>query len=196
MANEMKVKFDKYWGKLENMNPIIFIANALDPRYKLAYITWSFEGIYGAELAENMVKNVKGSMVRMYDWYATQYGKPISSATNTQGAQGGGDTSTQGDLSLQNHAQKARNAAFKSHLKKKDTIEAKNELERYLNEPCIDHEGDTYDVLGWWKMNSSRFEVLSKMARDVLAVPVSIVTSESAFSMGVMYWMHLGAHSL
>ena len=33
-------------------------------------------------------------------------------------------------------------------LKKKYTIEAKNELERYLNEPCIDHERDTYDVLG------------------------------------------------
>ena len=149
MANEMKVKYDKYWGKLENMNPIIFVANALDPRYKLAYIAWSFDEIYGAELAENMIKTVKASMVRMYNWYATHYGKPISSATNTQGAQGQGESSNPRDPGLQSHIQKARSAAFRSHLKKKDTIEAKNELERYLNEPCIDYKGDSFNVLSW-----------------------------------------------
>ncbi|XP_031120948.1 zinc finger BED domain-containing protein RICESLEEPER 2-like [Ipomoea triloba] len=33
----------------------------------------------------------------------------------------------------------------------------------------------------WWKVNSERFSILSKVARDVLAVPISIVASESAF---------------
>ena len=36
----------------------------------------------------------------------------------------------------------------------------------------------------WWKLNSERFPVLSRMARDVLAVPISTVASESAFSTG------------
>uniref|UniRef100_A0A9I9EK40 HAT C-terminal dimerisation domain-containing protein n=1 Tax=Cucumis melo TaxID=3656 RepID=A0A9I9EK40_CUCME len=33
-------------------------------------------------------------------------------------------------------------------------------------------------------MNSDRFEVLGQMARDILAIPVSIVVSESTFSTG------------
>ena len=36
----------------------------------------------------------------------------------------------------------------------------------------------------WWKLNSERFPLLSRMARDILAVPISIVASESAFSTG------------
>ena len=41
-----------------------------------------------------------------------------------------------------------------------------------------------FKILGWWKANSNRYQVLSKMARVVLAVPVSIVASELAFSTG------------
>ena len=48
------------------MNLLIFIANAFDPRYKLAYITWFLEHIYGENLARNMVKQMKDVMVKMY----------------------------------------------------------------------------------------------------------------------------------
>ncbi|KAA0067719.1 transposase [Cucumis melo var. makuwa] len=44
-------------------------------------------------------------------------------------------------------------------------------------------EGD-FDILQWWKMNSDRFEVLGHMDRDILAIPVSTVVSELAFSIG------------
>ena len=36
----------------------------------------------------------------------------------------------------------------------------------------------------WWKVNSSRFPILLQLARDVLAIPISNVASESAFSAG------------
>ncbi|KAL9690084.1 hypothetical protein QQ045_010477 [Rhodiola kirilowii] len=39
-----------------------------------------------------------------------------------------------------------------------------------------------FNILGWWKMHSPRFPTLSQMARDILAVPISTVASESAFS--------------
>ena len=53
------------------------------------------------------------------------------------------------------------------------------ELERYLNE-----EGgeDDVEILKWWKLNSPRFPILSHMARDILAMPVSTIASEAAFS--------------
>ena len=41
-----------------------------------------------------------------------------------------------------------------------------------------------FDILRWWKLNCERFPILSRMARDVLGVPISTVASESAFSTG------------
>ena len=41
-----------------------------------------------------------------------------------------------------------------------------------------------FDILKWWKVNQCRYTVLAKMARDILAIPVSTVASESAFSTG------------
>ncbi|PWA60834.1 zinc finger, BED-type [Artemisia annua] len=41
-----------------------------------------------------------------------------------------------------------------------------------------------FDVVGWWKQNSEKFPVLSQVARHVLAMPISTVASESAFSTG------------
>jgi hypothetical protein len=57
----------------------------------------------------------------------------------------------------------------------------KTELDRYLAEEC---EEDTkkFDILDWWKRQSTRFLILSTLARDVLAIPISAVASESAFS--------------
>ena len=36
----------------------------------------------------------------------------------------------------------------------------------------------------WWKMNSSRYRVLSQISRDVLAIPISTIAFESTFSTG------------
>jgi hypothetical protein len=57
------------------------------------------------------------------------------------------------------------------------------ELDRYLAEEC---EEDTkkFNILAWWKGQSFRFPILSTLARDVLAIPISTVASESAFSTG------------
>ena len=40
----------------------------------------------------------------------------------------------------------------------------------------------SYDILDWWKLNASKYLILFKMATDILATPISTVTSESAFN--------------
>lgn len=40
------------------------------------------------------------------------------------------------------------------------------------------------NVLEWWKVKSGRYPILANIARDVLAIPISTVVSESAFSTG------------
>jgi hypothetical protein len=41
-----------------------------------------------------------------------------------------------------------------------------------------------FDALAWWKCNALKYHILSKMARDILVVPISTVASESSFSAG------------
>ncbi|XP_027108993.1 zinc finger BED domain-containing protein RICESLEEPER 2-like [Coffea arabica] len=40
------------------------------------------------------------------------------------------------------------------------------------------------DVLGWWKGKRLRFPILSRMAADILTVPITTMASESTFSAG------------
>ncbi|KAL0393387.1 UNVERIFIED_CONTAM: putative AC transposase [Sesamum latifolium] len=68
-----------------------------------------------------------------------------------------------------------------SVLRGKDDV--KSELEKYLSEDVEEYR-EKFDILKWWKVNTQRFPILSKMARDTLAVPISTVASEAAFSTG------------
>ncbi|KAG8650724.1 hypothetical protein MANES_07G065770v8 [Manihot esculenta] len=70
-------------------------------------------------------------------------------------------------------------------LKKKDLVQAKFELDVYLEESVHIYQDDSnFDALEWWKMNNMKFRILSKMARDILSIPITTVASESAFSAG------------
>ncbi|XP_022159082.1 uncharacterized protein LOC111025523 [Momordica charantia] len=66
--------------------------------------------------------------------------------------------------------------------KKKDSDDGKTEVTRYLDEACA--EDDDFDLLNWWKINSSRYKIISQVARDIYNIPISTVPSESAFSTG------------
>ncbi|KAK2645507.1 hypothetical protein Ddye_020702 [Dipteronia dyeriana] len=43
---------------------------------------------------------------------------------------------------------------------------------------------EMFDVLAWWKNSLVKFPILSMIARDVFAIPISTVASKSAFSTG------------
>ena len=70
----------------------------------------------------------------------------------------------------------------------RDNMKLSNELDLYLMEMVafqVYNSLDTqFDSLLWWKVNSSKYPILSQIARDVLAIPVSTVASKSAFSTG------------
>ncbi|CAN0905360.1 Putative AC9 transposase [Linum grandiflorum] len=59
----------------------------------------------------------------------------------------------------------------------------KNELDTYLEDKVLRRSVDL-DILNWWKANSTKYPTLSLIARDVLAIPISTVASESAFNAG------------
>ena len=58
-----------------------------------------------------------------------------------------------------------------------------SELSRYLADKR-EKRTKEFDILDYWKVSSNKYHVLSRLAKDVLAVPASTVPSESAFSTG------------
>ena len=66
-------------------------------------------------------------------------------------------------------------------VRKKRCGNIKLELDRYLEDDLMPRTVD-FDILTWWKSNGPKYPTLQRIARDILAIPVSIVASESSFS--------------
>jgi len=153
MAMNMMLKFEKYWGFEGNQNFLLYVANVLDPRFKLKYVKFCFGDLYEFYLKiDEVVDNNRHKQdVNVID-----------------------DMEVDVDILAQ----------FKRYLQEMDRVENKNEVERYLIDSCEDPDNDKLDILGWWKSNALRYKTLSKVAQHVLAIPISTVASESAFSTG------------
>ena len=55
-----------------------------------------------------------------------------------------------------------------------------NEFEQYLNDPLFPRSrSESFNILAWWKANAQKYPSVSTMARDILAIPVTSVASES-----------------
>lgn len=55
------------------MNPLLFVANVLDPRYELEYLKWSFDDIHCVVESFDMISNVKADLQKLYKWYCQMY---------------------------------------------------------------------------------------------------------------------------
>jgi hypothetical protein len=62
-------------------------------------------------------------------------------------------------------------------------VQHKSELDRYLMDE-IEKPNENFDILNWWKVNSTKFPILAQIARIVLIIFITTVASESAFSTG------------
>jgi len=54
-------------------------------------------------------------------------------------------------------------------------------LNHYLEEEVLPRIVD-FDILMWWKFNGVKYPTLQAIAKDILAILVSTIASESAFS--------------
>ncbi|WOL04456.1 zinc finger BED domain-containing protein RICESLEEPER 2-like [Canna indica] len=181
MARKMREKFDKYYGSVERTNMMVLIAVVLDSRYKLRFLKYCCRRIcYDADRVEEMTQNVTRVLERLFAFYE----KSHSSSEQPSSVMDESDT--------QSHLQAIGGAnAFVNPIKLvkdwyKDDIDEeelglKYEMERYLSsrrEP----DSETFNVLKWWNDEKSTYKIFSSMAKDILAIPVSTVASESAFS--------------
>ena len=165
------------------MNLLIFIANVLDHRDKLDFMKFSLEKIYGQSIGGSLFSTIKFAVYELFDDYVALYAStaPTNSATQTCTLSASSETVIAATCT-------SKVSMLKAEFKKQKEMfgiggSKRSELDIYLSESTLEEEG-LFDLLRWWKLNADRFPILSKLARDVLVVPISTVASESAFSTG------------
>ncbi|KAG8489971.1 hypothetical protein CXB51_015455 [Gossypium anomalum] len=182
MAIKMKEKYDKYWGDIDKMNLLMFVACVLDPRQKLKYLEFALSEMSSSEKAYEMMQKLKESLYELFDEY-----KPSLHSTCSQ-------SSVSTHVSLGEPQQKMKRRMQALYKKRELEIcgeDKTSELDKYLAEANEEFVED-FDILLWWKVNSPRFPTLSKMARDMLAIPVSTLLQSLHLARGDVCLINIG----
>ncbi|TYG77876.1 hypothetical protein ES288_D02G011000v1 [Gossypium darwinii] len=151
-------RFDHYWRLC---NSALAVASVLDPRLKFKIVEFSYILIYGHD-SKVQLNTFREVLTNVYNEYANETKNKTTSASVLD------DINWLGNNSIWDSFSKFVTA---------NEASLKSELELYLDEPLLPMDGAIFDILGWWCDKSQKFPILAKMARDFLAIPVSIFTS-------------------
>ncbi|XP_077249073.1 zinc finger BED domain-containing protein RICESLEEPER 1-like [Tasmannia lanceolata] len=166
MAKKMRDKFDKYWSVIHG---IMGVAIVLDPRYKMGLLNFFFPKIYG-DASKDEIGRIQKFCYDMLWEYQSKEGhyQAYGSSSSQRNVHNPSDYLEEYDIFMEQEV---------------NNNEGKSELDHYLEEKVLPRTPD-FDVLAWWKSNGPKYPTLQMIAKDILAIPVSTVASESAFSTG------------
>jgi len=74
-------------------------------------------------------------------------------------------------------------AGYDSFVNESSDLTYKYELDHYLEERVLSRTHN-FDILNWWKTNGVKYPILQRLARDILAIPISTVASK----IYLQYW--------
>jgi Domain of unknown function (DUF4413)/hAT family C-terminal dimerisation region len=159
VAKGMHGKFDKYW---KDCSLVLAKSVVMDPRFKMKMVDFSFSKMYGED-SPRYLKVVSDGIHKLYQEYV-KGGEPNHAGAATEN-------------SLSNVNEKSKKDAptvmgfevFMSEIAV--TQPARTEIEQYLKDPLVPCLPE-FDILNWWKMYGAIYPTLSKMARDVLSIPM------------------------
>nr|KAJ0211862.1 hypothetical protein LSAT_V11C400212290 [Lactuca sativa] len=179
MADQMVSKFNKYWSVIHG---VMGMAAVLDPRYKLKFVELLFPVLYGEEKAKIEFQNLEAFVQTLFQEYVSSN---ASKKRKSEGFYGG---SVPGSSSFGSSISSGHRVGFKKLLsdiasitRDDDESGGMSELDNYLKEKLLPKDMEL-DLLAWWKTNGIKYPTLQRIAKDILAIPVSTVASESAFS--------------
>ena len=170
MEKSMVAKFDAYWNVIHKL---MGVATVLDPRYKMTLLHFYFPLVFPNDFSEQ-ISNIKRLCYELVEEYYTRMYKE----TDTESAVHGTVTSTLkgSSITIDNDYQ-----LFVKRMKTNKTNSFGTELDHYLEEDVLPNNSQ-FDILLWWKLNGVKYPVLQTIARYILAILVSTVASDSAFS--------------
>ena len=140
-------------------------------------LTFYFNKMYGDKANEETDK-VKNLLFELFAEYVIEnidrgviYSQALSSTSTSSAAHEHDDTMRDYDLFVSNVTNNIGQRG-------KDII---SEFELYTSEKVAPRT-EQFDVLDWWKHIGSKYPTLQRIARDILAIPMTTITSESTFS--------------
>ncbi|CAL2242251.1 unnamed protein product [Prunus armeniaca] len=171
MTLHMQTKFEKYW---DTMHGLMGVASILDPRYRMKQIAFLCPLIYPNNAAQEIkkYKDILYDLVKEYQSKSQQsqqvQSESLIPTSSSRPSMPKLDLVKQLDV-------------FVSHSTTHGHV--KSELDHYLEESLLPrNDDDDFDILCWSKSNGIKYLTLHDIARDILAIPVSTVASESCFS--------------
>ena len=187
----MEEKFHKYWG---DCNHLMSLAAVLDLRFKMKFINFYFPMIYDTDEkndtyeARKNIKSVLAALRDYYEFYLATYNMTIMKHSNRDSIVAAFSNVFGGDVGPKVATGTSR---FLVHARSTEIIRPlKTDLDIYLEEDVfiLEKDGNGVDInpefeaLAWWKANNLKYRILSKMALDILVVPMSNVALEFDFS--------------
>ncbi|CAN4094589.1 unnamed protein product [Withania somnifera] len=174
LTKTMQEEFDKYW---KSCCLILAIAVVMDPRFKMKLVEFSFTKIYGEE-AGTYVKIVEEGIHELFLEYVAL---PLPLTPAYAEEVNGGTLKQENAQGLSSSINGAGLTDFDAYIMETTSQQSRSELDQYLEESLLPRVHE-FDVVGWWKLNRMKYPTLSKMARDILSIPISTVTTDSVFS--------------
>ncbi|EOA22943.1 hypothetical protein CARUB_v10003680mg, partial [Capsella rubella] len=176
-SSAILTKLEKYWdvfGDKVEMNRLVIVASVFDPRKKMKFVEVCFDHLYGKGSVESshLSDSINNILKNLYDEYTR------ASLLNTSGSSSQSQSSWsqaqdqfETDISQRTHhiGLPDMDSIFQDIVKEAGIRKSSNELEMYLKE-------DVESV------NSGKYPILSMIAKDILAMQVSSVALEAAFS--------------
>lgn len=154
---------------MEFINNILINVVVLDSRYKLEYVSFYFSDVYGVGVNNEKVSEIKSLLFCLYVFYCTlllgggQPSKGVAISSVIVVPNGNND-----------HYQSARLARVAQMREHKEIVD------RYLLDSTENIESEEkFNMLNWWRVNSTRYHVFSLFDREVFDVQISTVASES-----------------
>jgi hypothetical protein len=148
----------------------------LDPRYKMRFIEWCFNKIFDEHQVVFELEDVRSELEKLYGDFEVQHRERKESQSKSNASS---SLSVERSCSLP-----SASCQFQSFLSSTQSNPSKSELLIYLEETNVCLSDKEFDLLNWWKVNSHRFPVVSRMAKKFLTIPATSVSSESTFSTG------------
>lgn len=180
----MRKKFEELWKKWYLW---LSIAVVLDPRYKMRFINLCFWKAFGNN-ARAYIVEVRGKIYELFTRYSCnghQQNNHILNRVNNEPRLDMHDRDAAQD-STQSNNELTGQDKFKEL---NDYLRGEVYQQIHVNDlgdelppqNCADYG---FNILNWWKDNTLTYPTLSAIARDVLAIPGSAVSSEAAFDEG------------
>ncbi|XP_047328651.1 zinc finger BED domain-containing protein DAYSLEEPER-like [Impatiens glandulifera] len=180
ITKPMMEKFDRYW---KDCCLVLAIAVVMDPRFKMKLVEFSFSKIY-AENVNDVIKIIDDGIHELYQEYVAipLPQTPNYAAEDDNGNNNNDNESGKFDAGVSEDVLGLGGLAdFDMFIMETSSQQSRSELDQYLEESLLPRVHE-FDVLGWWNINKMKYPTLSRMARDILTIPVCSVHKDLVYS--------------